>query len=119
MCLKGTHSCRLLIQVVQNKKDTDQQKTIYNVSILVKFEGNKTVIEVELFNTVVSLQIDSGATVSILNVNAYKKLNSPRLQKCDRILHAFGQQQIPGARWSNTNLRRFQAIQFPISIADT
>jgi len=62
---------------------------------LVKFEGNKTVIEVELFNKIVSFQMDSGATVSVLNVNTYKKLNSPRLQKCDRILHAFSQQQIP------------------------
>jgi len=53
------------------------------------------VIEVELFNTIVSFQMDSGATVSVLNVNTYKKLNSPTLQKCDRILHAFGQQQIP------------------------
>jgi len=62
---------------------------------LIKFEGNKTVIEVELFNTIVSFQMDSGSTVSVLNVNTYKKLNSLKLQKCDRILHAFGQQQIP------------------------
>jgi len=53
------------------------------------------VIEAEPFNTILSFQVDSGATVSVLNVNTYKKLNSPRLQKCDRILHAFGQQQIP------------------------
>jgi len=46
--------------------------------------------------------MDSGATVSVMNINTYKKINSPRLQKCDRILHAFGQQQIPELRELHT-----------------
>jgi len=102
---KGHIAVVCLSKQCKDKKDTDQQKTqnknaesiqtIYNVFSLIKFEGNKTGIEVELFNTIVSFQMGSAATVSVLNVNTYKKLNSPRLQKCDRILHAFGQQQIP------------------------
>jgi len=64
-------------------KNAESIQKIYNVSSLVKFEGNKTVIEVELLNTIVSFQMDSGATVSVLNVNTYKKLNS--IESCTHL----------------------------------
>lgn len=39
--------------------------------------------------------MDSGAAVSVLNSKIFKQLYSPKLEKCNRILHALGQQQIP------------------------
>ncbi|XP_036340020.1 uncharacterized protein K02A2.6-like [Rhagoletis pomonella] len=73
----------------------DAIEEIYSLTGVVKVESNKNIIDVELLNKIVAFQMDSGATVSVFNYTTYKQLNSPQLTKCNRILHAFGQQPIP------------------------
>jgi len=105
MCQKGAQSCRLLIQAVQRQKrhrstKNPKQKHRVNSNNLQRFQLGQVWRKQNCdwsgavqYNRI--LPNGFWWSVSVLNVNTYKKLNSPRLQKCDRLLHAFGQQQIP------------------------
>ncbi|XP_049308593.1 uncharacterized protein K02A2.6-like [Bactrocera dorsalis] len=83
----------------QNKQENEQYvSTLDAVNIvngIIEVEANKKCINLEIFNKVIQFQLDSGATVSIINLKTYNILNRPKLQKCTKTLYAFGRQPIP------------------------
>ncbi|XP_049315407.1 uncharacterized protein K02A2.6-like [Bactrocera dorsalis] len=83
----------------QNKQENEEYvstlDTVNIVNGIIEVEANKKCINLEIFNKVIQFQLDSGATVSIINLKTYNILNRPKLQKCTKTLYAFGQQPIP------------------------
>lgn len=49
--------------------------------------------------------MDSGASISIINLKTYKQLNKPKLLKTKRILYGFGKKQIPVLGELNTTVK--------------
>ncbi|XP_050339840.1 uncharacterized protein K02A2.6-like [Bactrocera neohumeralis] len=83
----------------QNKQENEQYvstlDTVNIVNGIIEDEANKKCINLEISNKVIQFQLDSGATVSIINLKTYNILNRPKLEKCTKTLYAFGQQPIP------------------------
>ncbi|XP_037941915.1 uncharacterized protein K02A2.6-like [Teleopsis dalmanni] len=87
----------------ENKKKDYRRKshnigtveTINSLTGIVKTESNKNYIDLEICNKIVSFQMDSGATVSLINKRTFKTLNCPKLRNCTKTLFGFGKNEIP------------------------
>ncbi|XP_037958915.1 uncharacterized protein K02A2.6-like [Teleopsis dalmanni] len=87
----------------ENKKKDYRRKshnigtveTINSLTGIVKTESNKNYIDLEICNKIVSFQMDSGATVSLINKRTFKTLNCPKLRNCTKTLFGFGKTEIP------------------------
>ncbi|XP_030368972.1 uncharacterized protein K02A2.6-like [Scaptodrosophila lebanonensis] len=58
-------------------------------------DQSKTVNDAQRFRQPEIIHSVTGATVSVINLQTYQQINSPKLQKSNKILHAFGKQPIP------------------------
>lgn len=75
----------------RSHNDVDNVETIFNISC----NMSKVYIDLQIFNKSVKFQMDSGASISIINLTTYKLLNKPKLVKTKRILYGFGKKLIP------------------------
>lgn len=85
-------------KVYKNKKQNnniDVVETIYDISGQIKTDNSKSLIVVEINNKTFKFQMDSGASISIINLKTYEQLNSPKLLETKRILYGFGKKIIP------------------------
>lgn len=73
----------------------DVVDTIYDVTCDIRSTDSKSFISVEINNKMINFQMDSGASVSVINANTYKMLNKPKLLQTNRILYGFGKRRIP------------------------
>ncbi|XP_046802727.1 uncharacterized protein K02A2.6-like [Lucilia cuprina] len=78
-----------------NRRDIDIIETIFDVTGVVKNKDSKSFIQLEIFNQIVNFQMDSGASISIITLKTYRKLNRPKLIQTKRMLYGFGKKEIP------------------------
>lgn len=79
----------------KQNNNIDVVETIYDVTGKVNIENSKSVIYVEMQNKNIKFQMDSGASISIINFKTFELLNKPKLIKTNRILYGFGRKIIP------------------------
>lgn len=85
--------CRKL--KMKAKHNSGMIGTIFDISDGGNIEQLKSFIGVEISGHKIAFQMDSGASISAINLKTYEQLNKPSLKKTDRILYVFGRKKIP------------------------
>lgn len=79
----------------EQKNNIDVIDTIFEVTGEVSNNDTKSYIVVQIQDKMLKFQMDSGASISIINLKTYNLLNKPKLVVTKRTLFGFGRKIIP------------------------